>query len=122
MSTQAKLDSIRVLYREADTLALWGIPYKMRPEQSPRHLKQAQRDWKAPKPGWHGSNQIDLSDWIWLGNPGWDYDIPEPERVRIKAFLAKHKDLIPGNPHEWVELPEAKSFDLDAVFAWADTQ
>ena len=27
---QEKLDSVVILWRQPDTLALWGIPYKMR--------------------------------------------------------------------------------------------
>ena len=99
---QAKLDKIVILFRQPDTLSLWGIPYMMREGgQQPGDLWRARRDYVAPKPGWYGSKQIDLSDWVWLGQPGWWYDLSHADQELIKAFLAKHTGNIPGNPYEW---------------------
>lgn len=38
------LPTIRTLYRQPDTLSLWGIPYVMREGQTPRDI------WNAPRP------------------------------------------------------------------------
>jgi hypothetical protein len=103
---KGKLSTIRVLWRQPDSLALWGIPYKMRRDvgQQPYDLWKARRDYVAPKPGWYGSKQIDLSDWIWLGSPGWWCDTSKEDQAAIEEFLAARKDMIPRGPCEWCEL------------------
>lgn len=84
MITQAKLDTIRILYCAPDTLSLWGIPYQMREGQAPRDIYERFR-----------------GDWIWLGTPGWFGTMTEREIVIVKASLNVVKDNIPQNPHEW---------------------
>jgi len=100
---QLPLSSIRVLFRAPDALTLWGIPYEMRPGQSPRHLLDAYRTWVAPRPGHYGSNQIKLG-WIYLGEPGWFGSMSRARRAEVDAFLSKHKDDIPQGPYEWTRL------------------
>jgi len=101
----APLESIRVLYRVGDATELWGIPYDMRPGQSPRDLWKAHHEYVPPRPGWYGSRQISLSDWIYLGSPGWYGSLPCERVEQIKTFLEKFKEYVPGWPHEWARLP-----------------
>jgi len=92
------LDQIKVLYRDRNC-QLWGIPYRMRPGQSPMHL------WNA-----RAVNQnINLDDWRWLGTLGWYGSMTKDEQEQTKAFLTPLRDAgwLPGNPHEWVDLAEA---------------
>lgn len=84
------LSSIRVLYRAPDTLCLYGIPYKMRPGQSPRDI------WGYRDHPEHG--------WIWLGSCGWFGDMSKERQAEVKAFLRAHHDEIPQWPFEWVPL------------------
>lgn len=103
------LASIRTLYRQPDCLALWGIPYNMRPGQSPRDL------WNAPRPDvlarvagrsgamMHAPGPLD--DWIFLGCPGWWCNIPREDQQQIQIWLDKLGDLVPGNPCEWATVP-----------------
>lgn len=93
------LDTIRVLYREPDTLALQGIPYEMRPGQSPKDIKQAANSGKLV--GSRGT-----SDWIWLGTPGWWGDMGPKNRRAVEQFLERYKDFVPQNPYEWDTLPK----------------
>ena len=99
---ERKLQAIRVLFR-APTLALYGIPYDMREGQSPGNLWRGRRrpivygqtygrTEAAPGP---------QEDWIWLGSPGWYGTMPESEQRAVEAFLAEHKDSVPGGPYEW---------------------
>lgn len=99
------LDTIRVLYREPDTLALWGIPYEMRRDvgQAPRHLLARHRAGTLCMFG--------DPPWIWLGSPGWYGHLARSEQRLIRAWLAAVDVLlgegtVPGNPHEWSEIPE----------------
>lgn len=106
MSLADKLKTIKVLFRMPDSLALIGIPYDMKPGQQPRDLWKAFRDYIPLRPGHYGSKQIDLSDWIWLGTPGWFYDYTREEIAEIKAFIEKHRDDVPGNPYEWSRIEQ----------------
>ena len=99
-----KLKAIRVLWRQPDTLALWGIPYEMRPGQEPINLWRARQEYVAPRPGHYGAKQIELN-WVWLGSPGWWGSLSTDERREVETFLAKHKDYIPKGPGEWDVLP-----------------
>lgn len=103
--TDAMLASIRVLFRRDDSLCLYGIPYDMRPGQSPGDIWRASKAYRprasiyemqAPHRDW-------TSDWIWLGSPGWFGSMSPEAIVRVKAWLAerKAKDEIPGGPFEW---------------------
>jgi hypothetical protein len=83
-SAKGDLSTIKALFRQPDTLALWGIPHELRPGQSPKDLHARYR-----------------SDWIFLGYPGWYGNMPESRIVEIKQFLATQRDNIPMNPYEW---------------------
>ena len=85
-----ELKQIKVLYREPDTLSLWGIPYEMRVGQQPRDL-------------WHRRYE---TGWIWLGSPGWYGSMSKADIAAVKKFVAKHKDLVPQGPAEWSSLVE----------------
>jgi len=106
-SEELPLSSIRVLFRAPDALTLWGIPYEMRPGQAPRDLWRAYNEWTPPRPGWYGSPQPKLG-WIYLGEAGWFGSMRPERKAEVKAFLAKHKSDIPGNPYEWVQLSGAR--------------
>ena len=98
------LSSIRILYRQPDVLSLWGIPYNMRPGQTPRSilfpvfnrefLRYDMRPLGVP------------SDWIWLGSCGWFGHYDEDEIKKVKDFLALHWNNIPDGPHEWCRLTD----------------
>ena len=79
------LDKIKVLYRRAGTLSLWGIPHDMRPGQQPSDLEK--RD-----------------NWIWLGSPGWWGYLSQEEQMLVEAFLRTQRDNIPENPNEWTKV------------------
>lgn len=83
------LESIKILFMAPDTLALYGIPYLMREDvgQEPRHL-------------WEAGN---TKGWVYLGYPGWFYGSTE-DHALAEAFKAKHKNILPQNPYEWVIL------------------
>ncbi len=105
MTLTEKLASIKVLFRAPDTLTLWGIPYEMRHDcgQEPKHLFVAHRDYVPPKYE-YGPKRIDISDWVYLGEPGWYFTYTHEEIEQIKAFVDSHKDAVPGNPYEWATL------------------
>lgn len=80
----AALCTIRVLYRGADSMDLWGIPYGMRPGQGPKDILDRYRD-----------------AWIWLGSPGW-FGAMDPASIeRAKAFVASCGPDVPCGPYEW---------------------
>jgi hypothetical protein len=85
------LNTIKILFRAPDTLALYGVPYEMRPGQQPGDL------WRAGR----------KEGWIWLGSPGWWGHLSHENQAAIKAFLAKHSDIIPNNPYEWDRIEES---------------
>lgn len=100
------LSKIKVLYRSDYSLDLWGIPYQMRREigQQPRDILEKYRN-----------------DWVWLGScgsygHGWAR-LSDERIVAIESFLEplREKGLIPGNPHEWVDLVQAEQEELDEV-------
>lgn len=109
-----RLARVVVLFREPDSLALWGIPYRMRPGQAPGDLWRAHRDYKPPKPGHFGSKRISLDDWLWLGCPGWFGGYTEADRKAIEDFLKpwRARDAIPGGPYEWTDLTEWKAEEV----------
>jgi hypothetical protein len=98
------LDSVRVLYRDGN-MQLWGIPYKMRPGQQPRDLERAHHDYVPPRYGYYGSKQISISDWIWLGSPGWWGGLSNRSIAETKDFLEEYREYVPRGPYEWSELP-----------------
>lgn len=85
-----RLDTIRTLWRQSDTMALWGIPYRMRHDigQSPCDLFEARN----------------TDGWIWLGSPWWYGPYRAGEILKIVSFLSLHSDNIPDNPGEWIEI------------------
>jgi hypothetical protein len=86
--TTENLAKIRILFRDIETLALWGLPYdNLRPGQEPRHID---RRWRG--------------DWIWLGSPGWFGGMSPEEQAAVKAFLATHREQVPTNAYEWSKL------------------
>ena len=100
-----KLAAIKVLWLQPDHLSLWGIPYRMRDDvgQTPNHLRRAYDEWVQPPYGTFGSKRVDLSDWIWLGSPGWWGNLSKADRAVIEAWLAQPhvKASIPQGPGEW---------------------
>ena len=106
-----RLRDIRVLYREPDTLTLWGIPYEMRPGQQPSDILRAdirsQESAMQRAYGHYGSPARDSkSGWIYLGNPGWWGTRNNAMARAAKRFLRLYKDYIPEGPNEWIELPK----------------
>lgn len=93
--TSEDLARIRVLWRRHDGgMALYGIPYPMRPGQNPRHL-------------WDAGN---TKDWIWLGQPGWWGSMPKSEITATVTFLAELPAAVPVSPGEWCDLKEWREF------------
>lgn len=82
---------IRVLWRRPETLCLIGIPYEMRPGQSPNDL------WRAAHEEGPRSR---IRDWVWLGSPGWWGSKTREEIEWIKQFLDAVED-VPSGPGEW---------------------
>lgn len=106
---KTKLASVRVLWRQSDTMSLWGIPYDLRPGQEPRHLVAATWPDVTP-PGWRSCDVPPKkragevpSNWLWLGNPGWNGSLSVEDVAAIKAFLApiREADMVPTGPGEW---------------------
>lgn len=104
------MTTIRVLWRRPDTLTLYGIPYSMRPGQSPRDLYEGRRsaDTIARAQGYHGATMRSpgpLDGWIYLGEPGWYGNRTEAQRREIDRFLScLSRDEIPSGPSEWIDL------------------
>lgn len=94
-----RLETIRVLYREPDSLSLWGVPYEMRPGQSPRDIF-GWRDGHEPR---YRTDKT-APEWIWLGTPGWYGSYTRPQIEEIKHWIAVQGDKVPENPCEWCEL------------------
>lgn len=106
--TSETLASIRVLYRQPDTMALWGIPYDMRPGQAPLDLWRSRTipDTAKLTIGWFGSTLSSpgpREDWIWLGSPGWYRHMTKEEQGLVKAWLPTLED-IPSGPCEWCKV------------------
>lgn len=85
MIDEELLGTIQVLFRAPDVMALWGIPYPMRPGQAPLDLYRANR----------------LSGWIWLGCPGWFGSMRAAEVRCVQGYLRRHAADIPQGPCEW---------------------
>lgn len=80
-SANPDFSSIKVLWRKPETMELFGIPYKMNPQQSPKDL--------APR--------LETS-WIRLGYEG-GWASPEAEE-----FVKSLGDAVPESPNEFVDL------------------
>ena len=114
-----EFDSIKYLWRQPDTLSLWGIPHELRPGQSPKDLFLAEwpcrheHDWLpvdyrkcAPR---KRSGEAP-PDWIWLGAPGWYGSMSRGQVDEVKAFLKRlNPQSIPSGPHEWAPVERTES-------------
>ena len=114
------LDKIVVLWRRPDCMSLYGIPYAMREGcgQTPKHLWNArERDLRRPvRSGVYQSKPVDLSDWIWLGQPEWWGSMLPEERAAIEVWLSPLDmlGLVPTGFCEFVDLRKAfggKTYD-----------
>ena len=94
---QMDLSTIKVLYRQSDCMSLWGVPYQMRPGQSPGDIRRAGNIGVCGSPLW-----------TYLGGPGWWGNISREDQAVIEAFLApiRRADLIPTGPEEWTDLAD----------------
>lgn len=106
--TWAKLRGIRVIWRQPDTMSLWGIPHAMRAGQTPGNLWGGRLvpDTIRRAQGWHGATLRSpgpREGWVWLGAPCWWGNLPESAQRAIEAYR-KLLD-VPSNPGEWSEVP-----------------
>lgn len=90
-----KLAGVKALFRQPDSLGLWGVPYEMRPRQQPGDL-------------WRAGN---TKGWVYLGHPGWWGSLERSDQEAIKAFLEPYEraGLVPGSAYEWsraADLPD----------------
>lgn len=88
------LSSVRVLWRDRNG-GLWGIPYDMRPGQSPHHIREdLRRGWIYL--GTHFARRGDLVT-------GWWGSTSRANQAAIAAFLARQAsaDSIPDGFPEW---------------------
>lgn len=79
--------TIVILYRQPDTMSLYGIPYGMRADvgQQPRDLDRPER----------------RDGWIWLGTPGWWGSMSPGRQRAVQAYLEPLQGIIPTGPAEW---------------------
>jgi hypothetical protein len=106
-----RLDSIVVLWRQPDTLALWGIPHGMRAGQSPRDLWEGRAipDDLRRAAGHHGAMLPapgPRDGWVWLGQPGWWGSLAREDRLAVEDFLGRlaTAGLVPEGPGEWCRI------------------
>lgn len=96
------LAGIRVLWRQSDTMALYGIPYDMRPGQQPADLT---RGSPTLPPGTYGAKPRapgPRDDWLYLGSPGWWGSLSRGDQSAIVAWLATlEPGIVPTGPNEW---------------------
>lgn len=108
--TAERLVEIRVLFRAPDLDGLWGIPYSMRPGQQPGDIWRAHHKWETPQPGWYGSRQVDISDWLWLGQAGWYGSMSQEEIQAMRYYLRTlPAQAIPLYSNEWCDLTDLQS-------------
>ena len=79
-----------VLWRQPDTLTLWGIPHEMRPGQSPADLFAAM---PFPRYGWYGT-------------PGRVAGPREGWRIISASEAQSYGDAVPQAPGEWSRLDD----------------
>lgn len=107
------LGDIKVLFRAPDSLALYGIPYEMRPGQSPSDLWRGRRieDTTARARGYLGAT-ISVpgprEDWVWLGTPGWYGNLDADAQRVVREYLLplQAMGVVPGGPFEWSRLAD----------------
>lgn len=82
------LTTILIIYRENDTMSLWGITERMRPNQQPADLL---------------TNRNARASWIWLGSPGYWGALTLRERTKREAFVKtwRQRGAVPESPNEW---------------------
>lgn len=112
----SRTTGIRLLWRQPDTMALFGIPYGMRAGQQPRDLLPTIRDVRIVKGKKVEGMVIGTrwgqtpADWVYLGSPGWWGSIPLEEQEEIGAFLFEIEKvspgMVPGGPAEWCDLAD----------------
>jgi hypothetical protein len=95
------LAKIRVLWRAPDTADLWGLPYDLREGQTPYDLFKAST-MPHPTRGFLTS----ISDWVWLGQPGWWGHLDKHAQEAITVFLEKHAAHVPKNAPDFSVLPK----------------
>jgi hypothetical protein len=91
-------------------MALYGVPYDMRPGQAPRDLVAAEWPGKI-QPGERRAAPRKYAgsvpdDWVWLGSPGWWGTLSLEDQRAVVSFLKplREKDLVPTGPNEWSPL------------------
>lgn len=107
----AQLRTIKVLFRQSDTMTLWGIPYNLRPGQQPADILRGQREReekdtalsRSRLPANYPQLKNLTADWIYLGGPGWFGSMPAEKVKMVKAFIEHYDatDDVPGGPNEW---------------------
>jgi hypothetical protein len=90
MSLKQKLKNIRVLWRQSDTMSLWGIPYHMTGVAEPNDLFRNRN----------------TAEWIWLGTPGWYGEYTGPEIAMIKQTISDLGEAVPQHPGEWSDIQD----------------
>ena len=105
-----RLSSVRILFRAPETLALWGIPYELRPGQSPRDLWDSTSiaDTLAHARGVYGATirtPGPREGWVLISPaPGWWGSMSRDDQAEAKAFIAEHKESVPEHAYEWSSL------------------
>lgn len=107
------LAEIRVIWRQPDTMALWGIPYEMRPGQAPRDLYNGRRvNTSIPSCGIYRSESSPgvREDWIYLGSPGWWGSMTKEDQAAVTSWLdlvtGGRPRQLPQEPSEWIRVAE----------------
>lgn len=103
-------DSIKILWRHPYNGYLYGIPYELRPGQTPNDLFKAKWPGKPMSPGDRES--------VWSG--GKDSDTVPNDWILVREYEAgsewwkdkKQRDLVPGQPYEWQRLTESTTKQL----------
>lgn len=106
--TDERLRAIKTLWRQPDTMTLWGLPYVLRPGQSAYNLFKAERDWRRPRyDDRTGPRRISLADWVYLGEPGWWGRRGEGEKQRVERYLSRPdiRGCVPESPVEQSPVP-----------------
>lgn len=83
----AALATLKVLYRHPYNGGLYGLPYGMRPGQTPTDLLRANN----------------TKGWIWLGSQGWWGSLSKRDQKHISRWLESLAD-VPQSPGEWCQV------------------
>ncbi len=82
-------------------MTLWGIPYPMRPGQSPRDLLGPPSVADNGRGVFQNRREPSELGWIYLGGPGWWGSHDLEAMARAYAWLAERSADIPQGPYEW---------------------